>query len=201
MGKPEVLVVMMVPRRRNCSTRVSRLRLISRFSETASMIQSASASFAEVIFKIAGAWISRLVSGVKKEAGRDLRAASRPACTMRFRVRGSPSAATSNRRHGIPALARCAAMRRPHGARAEYRSPLDSLCHNLTIGIWRTAIIRQPRTALQPLLASPKTAESAAWKKSAIAPAHRWRVVASKYTEGPNPSAVTLQRPCHCEIG
>jgi hypothetical protein len=39
-----------------------------------------------------------------------------------------------------------------------------------------------------------------AWKKRASAPAHRSRQVASKYTEGPNPSAVTLQRPCHCEI-
>jgi hypothetical protein len=42
MGKPDVLLVMMAPVFRNCSTRVSKLRLISRFSATASMIQSQS---------------------------------------------------------------------------------------------------------------------------------------------------------------
>jgi hypothetical protein len=129
MGKPEVLVVTMVPGLRNCSTRASRLRLISRFSETASMIQSASASFARSSSKLP-VWIRRLVSRVKKAAGRDLRAASKPACTTRFRERGSPAAGNIEQKAWDSGVGEVRGDARAHGSRAEYRGLLNSLFHD-----------------------------------------------------------------------
>jgi len=70
--------------------------------------------------------ISRAVSGVKKAAGRDFFAASRPASTIRLRTAGlssvrpfffssgvSSGGTISSRKQGMPAFARCAAMRAP----------------------------------------------------------------------------------------
>ena len=88
IGSPEVLEVTIVPGLRTASTRSNNWRLISRFSATASMIQSTWPHHARLSSKLPGV-MSRAVSGVKNAAGRDFFAASSPASTMRLRTLGS----------------------------------------------------------------------------------------------------------------
>src|SRR3984893_1010081 len=116
-GKPEVLVVTIAPGLRYCATRESSLRLISRFSATTSMIQSASAQRARSSSKLPIATRSASAE-VKKAAGLDFFAASTPARTILFRSAAAVPAGKfggtiSSRMHGTPALAKCAAMREP----------------------------------------------------------------------------------------
>src|SRR6266853_2424160 len=116
-GKPEVLVVTMAPGLRTCTTRESNFRLISRFSATTSMIQSASAQRARSSSKFPIATRSAS-AGVKKAAGLDFFAASSPARTILLRSVAGASAGKfggtiSNKTHGSPVLAKCAAIREP----------------------------------------------------------------------------------------
>ena len=69
IGNPEVLVVTSVPGFRTDSTRSKSLRLISRFSATASTIQSTSPHQPRLSSKLPGV-IRRAVAGVKNAAGR-----------------------------------------------------------------------------------------------------------------------------------
>ena len=89
-GSPEVLVVTIVPGRRWLATRCSSFRLISRFSGTTSMIQSAWAHQSRLSSKFPMV-IRAAADGVKNAAGRDLRAASSPPRAMRFRTIASLS--------------------------------------------------------------------------------------------------------------
>ena len=84
-GKPLVLVVMIVPGLRIASILRSRVRLISMSSTTASMIQSTSASFDKSSSKLPTV-TSRASEGLKKAAGFDFTAASRPAAAKRLRA-------------------------------------------------------------------------------------------------------------------
>src|SRR6267378_467936 len=116
-GRPEVLVVTIAPGLRYWATRESRLRLISKFSATTSIIQSASAQRARSSSKLPMATRSAS-EGVKNAAGLDFFAASRPARTILFRSDAAASTgkfggAISSKMHGSPALAKCAAMREP----------------------------------------------------------------------------------------
>src|SRR5882724_8192911 len=116
-GRPEVLVVTMALGLRNWATRERSLRLISRFSATTSMIQSASATRARSSSKLPME-IFTARAGVKNAAGRDCLAASRPARTILLwsapGASGLRSGGTMSRRmHGRPALAKWAAMRAP----------------------------------------------------------------------------------------
>src|SRR6266567_7882263 len=116
-GNPEVLVVTIAPGLRNCATRPSSLRLISRFSATASTIQSASAQRARSSSKFPMAILSAR-DGVKNAAGFDFLAASSPARTILLRSAGGASAdklagTISSKTHGSPAFAKCAAIREP----------------------------------------------------------------------------------------
>ena len=116
-GKPEVLVVTMAPGLRNWARRASNLRLISRFSATTSMIQSASEQRARSSSKFPIVTFSAS-AGVKNAAGFDFFAASNPARTILLR---SPAGAStgklggtmSSKMHGSPAFAKCAAIREP----------------------------------------------------------------------------------------
>src|SRR2546425_13270096 len=81
------------------------------------MIQSASAQRAKSSSKLPMATLSAS-EGTKNAAGRDLRADSSPARTMRLRsLAGAPGGRSggtmSSRTHGRPALAKCAAIRAP----------------------------------------------------------------------------------------
>src|SRR6266851_4622555 len=116
-GSPDVLVVTIAPALRTCATRESSLRLISRFSATTSMIQSASAQRARSSSKLPMATRSAS-AGVKKAAGFEFFAASSPARIILLRSAAGASAGKfggtiSSRMHGSPALAKCAAMREP----------------------------------------------------------------------------------------
>src|SRR5271163_2996160 len=116
-GKPEVLVVTIAPGLRNCATRDSKFLLISRFSATTSMIQSASAQRAKSSSKFPIETFSAS-AGVKNAAGFDFFAASSPARTILLRSpAGAPGfrsgGTISNKMHGSPALAKCAAIREP----------------------------------------------------------------------------------------
>src|SRR6267143_1021660 len=116
-GSPDVLVVTIAPGLRTCATRESSLRLISRFSATTSMIQSASAQRARSSSKLPMATRSAS-AGVKKAAGLDFFAASSPARTILLRSAPGASAGKfggtiSSKMHGSPAFAKCAAMREP----------------------------------------------------------------------------------------
>src|SRR6266478_5303503 len=116
-GKPEVLVVTIAPGLRTCATRASSFRLISRFSATTSMIQSASAQRARSSSKFPIATRSASAE-VKKAAGLDFLADSSPARTILLRSVAGASAGKfdgtiSNKTHGSPALAKCAAIREP----------------------------------------------------------------------------------------
>ena len=118
-------MVTMVPGLRTCATRASNARLISRFSATTSMIQSASAQSFRSSSKFPVTMrFSR--PRVKNAAGLDFAAAARPARTMRLRTSGlatvSPRAFSSalgsggtisSSAHQTPALAICAAIRAP----------------------------------------------------------------------------------------
>src|SRR5271167_136161 len=116
-GKPEVLVVTIAPGLRNCATRDSKFLLISRFSATTSMIQSASAQRAKSSSKFPMEIFSAS-AGTKNAAGFDFFAASSPARTILWRSpAGAPDLQSggtmSSRMHGRPALAKCAAIREP----------------------------------------------------------------------------------------
>ena len=88
-------------------------RLISRFSATTSIIQSASASAERSSSKLPTE-ILAANSGAKKAAGLDFFAASIPERASLLRSAGAASLGTmSSRRHGRPAFAKCAAMRAP----------------------------------------------------------------------------------------
>ena len=84
-GRPLVLVVMIVPGLRTASTFLSSVRLISRSSTTASMIQSTSPSFFRSSSKLPTV-TRRASDGSKKAAGFDFTAASSPAAAMRLRA-------------------------------------------------------------------------------------------------------------------
>src|SRR5229473_2193466 len=116
-GKPEVLVVTIAPGLRTSATRASSFRLISRFSATTSMIQSASAQRARSSSKFPIAIFSASAA-VKNAAGLDFFAASSPARTILLRSPAGASAGKfggtiSSKTQGSPALAKCAAMREP----------------------------------------------------------------------------------------
>ena len=102
---------------RNCATRESRLRLISRFSATTSIIQSASPQRARSSSKFP-IEIFSVSAALKNAAGRDFFAASSPFRAKRFLsdvgASGFRSGGTiSSSTHGRPAFAKCAAMRAP----------------------------------------------------------------------------------------
>src|SRR2546430_15796896 len=84
-GRPLVLVVTMAPGLRNCATRERSLRLISRFSATTSMIQSASATRARSSSKLPMETFSAR-AGVKNAAGRGFFAAARAARAILLRA-------------------------------------------------------------------------------------------------------------------
>src|SRR5881275_88312 len=116
-GKPEVLVVTIAPGFRNCATRAINFRLISRFSATTSIIQSAAAHRAR-----SGSEFPMLIfsasEGVKNAAGFAFLAASNPARTILLRSACGASAGKfggtiSSKTHGSPAFAKCAAIREP----------------------------------------------------------------------------------------
>src|SRR5207249_2929795 len=116
-GSPEVLVVTIAPAFRNGATRASNFRLISRFSATTSMIQSASAQRAKSSSKFPMAILSAS-DAVKNAAGFDFFAASNPARTILLRSAGGASGGKfggtiSSKTHGSPAFAKCAAIREP----------------------------------------------------------------------------------------
>ena len=115
----------MVPGFRTVSTREKRFRLISRSSATASMIQSTSPHHPRLYSRFPGV-TSRAVSGVKNAAGRDFFAASRPASNNPIAYRGRLRRQSLalflrrqffrdrlSRKQGMPAFARCAAIRAP----------------------------------------------------------------------------------------
>src|SRR5271170_5367756 len=112
-GNPLVLVVTMLAGLRTASTLRSSARLISRFSTTASIIQSTSPSFFKSSSKLPT--VTRRASEASMNAaGLDFFAASSPAAAILFRAGPSASGGTmSNRKLGTPALANCAAMRAP----------------------------------------------------------------------------------------
>src|SRR4051812_18601183 len=108
---------MYVPGLRTASTFFSSARLISRFSTTASMIQSHSGSFARSSSKFP-MLTSLANSALVNAAGFDFFRPSSPALANLFRAARScdPAASggtISRSKQGIPALARCAAMRAP----------------------------------------------------------------------------------------
>src|SRR5882724_8347423 len=116
-GNPDVLVVKIAPGFRNCATRASKFRLISRFSATTSMIQSASAQRARSSSKFPIAILSAS-DAVKNADGFDFFAASNPARTILLRsAAGAPAGkfggTISSKMHGRPAFAKCAAIREP----------------------------------------------------------------------------------------
>ena len=116
-GSPEVLVVTIVPALRCCSTFASSARFISRFSATASTIQSHSAIRAMSSPKFPRV-ISRAASGVKNAAGFDFFNPSSAASDSLFRAATPASAPSSggtisSSTTGTPALAICAAIREP----------------------------------------------------------------------------------------
>ncbi len=116
-GKPDVFVVTMAPGLRNWATRASNFRLMSRFSATTSIIQSASAQRARSSSKFPMAIFSASAL-VKKAAGFDFLAASNPARTILLRSPAGASAGKlggiiSSRMHGNPVFAKCAAIREP----------------------------------------------------------------------------------------
>ena len=116
-GNPEVFVVAIAPGLRNCATRASNLRLISRFSATTSIIQSASAQRARSSSKFPMTMLSAS-DGVKNAAGFDFLAASSPARTILLRSAEGASGgifggAISSKTQGRPAFAKCAAIREP----------------------------------------------------------------------------------------
>ena len=130
-----------VPGLRTASTRSSSLRLISRFSATASMIQSASAHHARLSSKLPGV-ISRAVSGVKNAAGRDFFAASSPRDTMRLRTAGFSSVSPlrfssafnsggtiSSKIAGNAGIGKVRRDARAHRARAQHRRFFDRASH------------------------------------------------------------------------
>ena len=88
-GRPLVFVVTIADGLRTASTFLSSVRLISRFSATASMIQSASASSLRSSSKLP-VLISLASEGSKKAAGFDFLAPSSPAATILSRS-GLPS--------------------------------------------------------------------------------------------------------------
>ena len=96
-GNPLVFVVTMVPGLRTASTFLSKARLISRFSTTASMIQSTSASFLMSSSKLPTV-TSRASEGSIKAAGLDFFAASKPAVAILFRAGPSASGGTMSNR-------------------------------------------------------------------------------------------------------
>jgi len=112
----DVFVVTMAPGLRYCATRASNFRLISRFSATTSIIQSASAQRARsssklpiAIFPASAAvksgWL-RFLRGIQSSA-HDLLRSPADASTGRF------GGTMSNKMHGRPAFAKCAAIREP----------------------------------------------------------------------------------------
>ncbi len=116
-GKPDVFVVTMAPGLRYWATRASNFLLISRFSATTSIIQSASAQRARSSSKFPMPIFSASAA-VKNAAGFDFLAASNPARTILLRSPAGASAAKfggtiSNKMHGSPAFAKCAAIREP----------------------------------------------------------------------------------------
>src|SRR5579863_1821094 len=107
----------MAPGLRYCATLESKFRLISRFSATTSMIQSASAQRARSPSKFP-IEIFSASEELKNAAGRDFFAASIPLRAKRFRSEaGAPGLRSggtmSSSTQGSPALAKCAAMRAP----------------------------------------------------------------------------------------
>src|SRR5215831_104409 len=107
----------MEPGLRTPATRDRSLRLMSRFSATTSMIQSASAMRPRSSSKLPKETLSARAS-VKKAAGLDFFAVSRPARTILLRSEAGASGARfggtmSNSMQGKPALAKCAAIRAP----------------------------------------------------------------------------------------
>src|SRR5260370_29757018 len=116
-GNPEVLVVTIVPGFRNCATPASNFRLISKFSATTSIIQSASAHRARSSSKFPIAILSASAA-VKNAAGFDFFADSNPARTILLRsaagaLAGKLGSTISSKMHGSPAFAKCAAIREP----------------------------------------------------------------------------------------
>src|SRR5216683_5386401 len=116
-GKPEVFVVTMAPGLRNWATRANNFRLISRFSATTSIIQSASAQRGRSSSKFPIPIFSASAA-VKKAAGFDFFAASNPARTILLRspagaLAGKFGGTMSSKMHGSPAFAKCAAIREP----------------------------------------------------------------------------------------
>ena len=112
-----MLVVTIAPGFRNCATRASSFRLISRFSATTSIIQSASAQRPRSSSKFPIAILSAS-EAVKNAAGLDFFAASSPARTILARSAGGASEGKfggkiSSKTHGKPAFAKCAAIREP----------------------------------------------------------------------------------------
>src|SRR5579871_1988071 len=101
---PLVLVEMIDAGLRSFSTLLQSERLISRFSVTASMIQSQSATFGRSLSKLPVEIIAAEES-TKNAPGRCLMAVSTPFLAA--------SSVTSRRMEGIPALAKWAAIREP----------------------------------------------------------------------------------------
>src|ERR1035438_1105546 len=96
-GRPLVLVVTIVPGLRTASTFFSKARLMSRFSTTASMIQSTSASFLMSSSKLPT--VTNRASDVSMNAaGLDFFAASSPAAANLFRAGPSASGGTISNR-------------------------------------------------------------------------------------------------------
>ena len=112
-GRPLVLVVITVPGFRTASTFLEESALELKFSTTASMIQSTSASFGRSSSKLPMV-TRRAREGSMKAAGFDFLAASSPAAATLLREFAPASEGTmSSKRLGTPALAKWAAMRAP----------------------------------------------------------------------------------------
>ena len=126
-GRPLVLVVMIVPGLRMASTFFNSARLISRFSTTASMIQSTSLSRLRSSSKLP--IVTRRASpGSKKAAGFDFFAASSPAAAILLRA--GPSASGRNdveQIAGHAGIGEVSGDARAHGSGAENGNFMDVL--------------------------------------------------------------------------
>ncbi len=126
-GRPLVLVVMIVPGLRMASTFFNNARLISRFSTTASMIQSTSASFFRSSSKLPTV-TKRASDGSMNAAGLDFLAASSPAAAILFRAGPSASGGTISKQvAGNAGIGEMRGDAGAHGSGAEDGDFIDAL--------------------------------------------------------------------------
>ena len=129
MGRPLVLVVMMVPGLRIASILRNNLRLISRSSTTASMIQSTSASFGRSSSKLP--IVTSLASdGLKNAAGFDFTAASKSGSRNAI-ARGTVGIGRNDIQQirGNTGIGQVRGDAGTHSARAEYGDFLNPFLH------------------------------------------------------------------------